>query len=608
MSRSRRSRSRRGTSVQAPATASPDSGAAPGPARGPSPAWDRRAWLVAIPLAVVVFAAFLPALDNGFVDWDDELNFLRNPHYRGLGPAQIRWAWTTFWVGVYQPLAWLLFEAQYVVWKLDPRGYHLVSLLLHAADAVVLYVLTVTLLRLEPGPANRCLESPWACSLAAGLATALFAVHPLRVEAVAWASCQPYLPCALFSMLTVLAYLKAFEAGSGRRRVWLASSFVLFAAALLSKAPAVSLPAVLLILDVYPLRRLGGGPGRWFGPSVRAVWWEKVPFVLLGLAFMGLAIAAKGEAQTLIPLEHDGPGARLAQACYGAWFYIIKTLLPAGITAFYPSPARIDWWAPPFLASIIGLVALSIGLFLLRRGRPGLLVAWLSYLVLLAPNSGLIRIGTQIAADRYSYMAMLGGVVVVAAGFCRLREPLLRARPVAIGVVALGLGAIVGLAALSWYQCGIWRTSESLWTHALEHGAGSSSTVQYGVAADLLRRGRFAEALTHYDEAIRLAPGYAEAYNDRAMILASCPDANRRDGAKAVESAAQACALTGWNQPAYLDTLAAAYAEAGDFAAAVKWQSRAIELLPDEAMKADFQSRLALYQAGKPYRQGLAGG
>ena len=268
-----------------------------GRSREPLPAWDRRTWLVAIPLALIVIAAFIPALDNGFVNWDDDQNFLDNPFYRGLGVAQVKWAWSTFWLGVYQPLAWLLFEAQYVFWKLDPRGYHLTSLLLHTANAVVLYVLTVTLLvRCRP---DSCLRGPWTCSLGAGLATALFAVHPLRVEAVAWASCQPYLPCALFSMLAVLAYLRAFAMGSSPRWGWLVGSFVLFVAALLSKAVAVSLPAVLLILDVYPLRRFGDGPGRWFGPAARRAWWEKVPFVIVSLVFMGLAIAARAASTGL---------------------------------------------------------------------------------------------------------------------------------------------------------------------------------------------------------------------------------------------------------------------------------------------------------------------
>ena len=237
MRKSTQRRSRR--TVSAP-VASRDSGGS----QGPLPAWDRRTWLVAIPLALIVIYAFIPTLDNGFVSWDDDQNFLDNPYFRGLGAAQVKWAWTTFWLGVYQPLAWLLFEAQYVFCQLDPRGYHLTSLLLQVANAVVLYVLTVALL--VRCRTDSCLESPWTCSLSAGLATALFAVHPLRVEAVAWASCQPYLPCILFSMLSVLAYLRAFRMDSSPRWGWLVGSFFLFVAALLFKAVAVSLPAVLL--------------------------------------------------------------------------------------------------------------------------------------------------------------------------------------------------------------------------------------------------------------------------------------------------------------------------------------------------------------------------
>jgi hypothetical protein len=561
------------------------------------PIRERRTWLIAVPIVLTVVAAFLPALSNGFVDWDDEPNFLRNPDYRGLGWPQVRWAWTTFLLGVYQPIAWLLLEAQYVVWGLDPRGYLLTSLLLHATDAVVLYVLTLALLdRCRPDP---FLGRPWARAVGAGLATALFAAHPLRVEPVAWASCQPYLPCALFFMLAVLAYLRAVGDGARPRWSWLAGSIALFAAALLSKAVAVSLPAVLVILDVYPLRRLGGGPGRWLGPSARKVWLEKVPFVALALVFTGLAIAAKASVRTLVPLQHDGLSARVAQACYGIWFYIVKTAVPTDITAFYPLPGRVDWFATPFLPSIAATVAVSVALVLLRRRWPGLLAAWLSYLVILAPNSGLMRIGNQAAADRYSYVAMLGLVAPAAVGLGGMWAPLRRAR--AIGLVAAGLAAVLVLVALTRDQCRIWRDSESLWAHALDHG-GPGGTAHYGLASALSRRGSFGEASAHYAEAIRLNPDYADAYNDRAMILAACPEAAERDGPAAVAAATRACELTAWSQPAYLDTLAAAYAEAGDFGAAAAWQDKAIGLLPDGPRKDDYRTRLALYRAGKPFR------
>ena len=422
-------------------------------------------------------------------DWDDEENFLENPSYRGLGWSQIRWAWTTFLIGVYQPLAWMILEVQYVLFGLRPWGYHFTSLLLYALNTVVLFVLTVTLLvRCRPELPR---EGPWAVALGAGLAVALFAVHPLRTEVVVWASCQPYLPCALFSMLAVLAYLRASREGpSQSRQGWLVAAFGLFAAALLSKAVAVSLPVVLLILDVYPLRRLGGGPGRWFGPTVRRVWWEKLPFVALSLIFMVLAIVARAHDRHLVPLEDRGLSARIAQACYGIWFYVIKTVLPSGITAFYPLPPRVEWYDPPFLLSILGTLGVSAGLFLLRRRWPGLLAAWLSYVVILAPNLGLVRTGKQIAADRYSYMAMLGGVVLVAAGLCRFGQAMRRVHPVAAVSVAAGLGLILGLVILTRAQCRTWRTSETLWTHALEHGAGHSDLVHNNLGAALVKQGR----------------------------------------------------------------------------------------------------------------------
>jgi protein O-mannosyl-transferase len=178
----------------------------------------------------------------------------------------------------------------------------------------------------------------------------------------------------------------------------------------------VGLPAVLLILDAYPLRRLGGGPGRWTGPWARKVWLEKVPFAAIGLAFMGLAVVAKSETRTIVALANDGVGSRVAQACYGTWFYLVKTAIPTDIAALYPRPPRIDWHAPPFLAGIVATVAVTAYLILLRRRWPGLLAAWLSYLVLLAPSSGLVRIGSYIAADRYGYLPLIAFVVPIAAG------------------------------------------------------------------------------------------------------------------------------------------------------------------------------------------------
>jgi tetratricopeptide (TPR) repeat protein len=267
---------------------------------------------------------------------------------------------------------------------------------------------------------------------------------------------------------------------------------------------------------------------------------------------------------------------------------------------------RIDWLEPRFLLSILGTIAISITLLLLRRSQPGLLAAWLSYLVILTPNLGLIRISDQLVADRYSYMALLGGVIAAAGGLSRLGRPPGRTRPGAIGITAIALGGLLGLILLTWEQCRVWRSPVSLWTHALDHGF-SPGKAHNGLGVALVREGKFAEAAAHYMEAMRLDPLDAEAHNNLAMILAACPDATNRDGKRAVDSATRACALTAWKNPYYLDTLAAAAAEAGDFDAAVAWQARAIEILREQWKKEDYRTRLALYQARQPYREVFPG-
>ena len=491
---------------------------------------------------------------------------------------------STFWVGVYQPFAWLLFEIQYACWKLDPRAYHATSLFFHLANAVALYALTVALLTRCRSDCSQ--ESPWVCSLSAGLASALFVVHPLRVETVAWASCQPYLPCALFSMLAVLSYLRAMPADSRPRRRWLVCSNVLFVAALLFKAAAVTLPVVLLILDVYPLRRFAVGAGRWFDGSARPILLEKVPFVLMSLLFMGLAVAARSH---MLMLTNDYAASEgLAQACYGIWFYILKTVAPHDLIVVYPLPGETNFLAYPFSAAILATLAFSAGLVLLYRRWPGLLAVWLSYLVILAPNSGVMRNNNfVIAADRYSYLAMLGSVILAAAGLCRLLRMSSRRNRGAIAAMAVCLGALPVLTFMTRNQCRTWFSSETLWAHAVSHGAKSSSVAHYNLGVALKNQGSNQAALAHFAEALRLDPGNA------AIILAAFPGPKFRSSNEAVQSAVRACELSSWKDPSILETLAAAYAEVGDFEAAVASQEKAIERLADEKDKADFRSRLA---------------
>src|SRR2546421_6839236 len=225
-----------------------------------------------VAIAVITVAVFAPALWYGFVLWDDDRNLLSNPHYRGLGWGQARWAFTSAVMGHWIPVTWLTFGLDYALWGMNAFGYHLTNVLLHAANGVLVYVLALRLLQLtltaaRPGPVR----------VGAVVAALFFAVHPLRVESVAWVTERRDVLSALFYLLTVLAYLKACAADGPSRRRWRLASIGAYALGLLSKSLIMSLPLVLLVLDVYPLRR---ARGRW-----RVILLEKLPY-------LGLAVAA----------------------------------------------------------------------------------------------------------------------------------------------------------------------------------------------------------------------------------------------------------------------------------------------------------------------------
>ncbi|MGH7828942.1 MAG: hypothetical protein ACREP8_02080, partial [Candidatus Binatia bacterium] len=236
-------------------------------------------WLLPAFIPLATFIAFLPALQNGFVDWDDYKNLVENPHYRGLAWTELRWMFTTFHIGHYHPLTWMSFGLDYWLWGMDPMGYHLASLVLHAANALLFYFVSLRLLRLGFSlPVLPQLSLP----VAAAVAALFFSLHPLRVESVAWATERRDVLSGFFLLSTVLCYLRAITAAEGgqARWRWLAAAWIVYALALLSKAIGMTLPLILLILDVYPLKRLGGGRGKWFGLEARKVWWEKIPFLL----------------------------------------------------------------------------------------------------------------------------------------------------------------------------------------------------------------------------------------------------------------------------------------------------------------------------------------
>src|SRR5712692_5046544 len=262
-------------------------------------------WLVPVLIALVTFTAFLPTLQNEFVGWDDATNFLDNPHYRGLAWTHIRWMWTTH-LGHYIPLTWMTLGLDYLLWGMNPVGYHLTSLLLHAANAVVFFFVVHRILTLAlPSPSER----GHALAVSAGFAALVFAIHPLRVESVAWATERRDVLSGLFYLSAILMYLRACERGA-RGRGWYWAAVGLFAGALLSKSMVVNLPFVLLILDVYPLRRLGGSIGWWSEPA-RRIYIEKIPFVVLAAAASAIAVMAQSTVHAAASLAQLSVPGRL---------------------------------------------------------------------------------------------------------------------------------------------------------------------------------------------------------------------------------------------------------------------------------------------------------
>lgn len=229
-------------------------------------------------VAFATFLAFLPALRNGFVNWDDEFNFLTNPYYRGLGWTQIKWMFgASSQYGHYIPLTWLTLGLDYMLWGMNPSGYHLTNLLLHCANAVIFFYASRRLLTLAAR--EHAGSDPTGLDFSAVFSALFFSLHPLRVESVAWVTERRDVLSGFFYLLMVLFYLRACaEEREPQGPRWLRLSAAMFVLALLAKINGIALPLALLGLDIYPLRRLPGDARCWLAPDVRHVWLEKIPF------------------------------------------------------------------------------------------------------------------------------------------------------------------------------------------------------------------------------------------------------------------------------------------------------------------------------------------
>jgi len=411
----------------------------------------------ALPVSVfiAVFVVFLPALDGQFLNWDDDINFLNNQAFRGLGWAQLRWMWTHNLMGHYIPLTWMSLGLNYALGGMNPWGYHLGNVLIHAMNAVVFYFIARRLLIAAGFPHEAPL--PWSAAFAA----LVFGAHPLRAESVAWVTERRDVLCGLFFLLAVLTYLVSLDPGAGRFMRF--ASLAAFGAAMLCKAQAVPLPAALLLLDVYPLRRLRAG---W-----RPLLVEKLPYFALALVGGVVAIMATRSGATFTTYAQYGPAARVAMTGYGITFYPWKWLWPMNLSPLYELPAHVDLFSPRFMIPLVATVLITALLMALRRPWPAGLAAWAYSAIMVLPLVGPLHTGNQLAHDRYSYLSGLGFAALAGGGLaCMLVAAARGTLSPLVGRVGLAGAVLVllGLGSATWVQAGGWRDSESLWSWAVE--------------------------------------------------------------------------------------------------------------------------------------------
>jgi tetratricopeptide (TPR) repeat protein len=492
--------------------------------------------MLAAVLGLLTFALYAPVLQHGFVTYDDTAYVTANPRVQaGLTAANIPWAFTSLVSANWHPLTLLSHMLDCQLYGLRPWGHHLTSILLHALNTVLVFLLL-----------HRLTGAKWRSAMVA----ALFGWHPLHVESAAWVAERKDVLSACFGFLTLLLYARfAREPGdkpggifrriAGSRFYWLAC--LCFVLGLLSKPMLVTWPFVLLLLDYWPLKRLRPG-GVW--PLVV----EKIPFFALAAAASAVTFLAQRHAGAMVPLTAASPALRCENVPISYVTYLAKLFWPAHLAVFYPFPTSTPL-AEVVLASLC-LGAISALVWLKRTGHPYLPVGWFWFLGTLVPVIGLVQVGGQAVADRYTYIPSVGVFILVAWGACDLSRAWRRQTQV---LAAAALAVLILCCAATWRQIGYWQNTETLFRHSLavtadnftarnELGLGlleaSQTNAAFGELEAAVRfhanssqahnnlaileasAGRTGEAITEFQQALQLRPDYANAHFNYAGLLA----------------------------------------------------------------------------------------
>jgi Flp pilus assembly protein TadD len=477
-------------------------GSAP-PALLPSAgAWGRREWLVLAGLLAATFVTFLPVLYCGFVNYDDDVYVTDNPLVRGgLTAEGLWWGLTTLHFGNWHPLVWWSFQLDAQLSGKDAAGFHRTNLLWHLGSVALLFVAL-----------RRMTGQTWPSALVA----ALFAIHPLNVESVAWVSERKGVISTFFWMLALTAYAGYAARPGWVRYLMVALSLVL---GLMAKPMLVTLPCALLLLDYWPLRRFGRAPapGAEAPPFARASFGrlvvEKLPLLALSGAFSVLASAAQNRIGALPALSACPVETRLENVAFSYLWYLRQAVHPSNLAAYHPFESMA---APALQAAAAALALAAVTFLVLRRLRsaPYLAVGWLWYLGTLLPVSGLVQVGSHARADRYVYVPLVGVFLLVAWGLTSLARRWDSRRRIAL----LAGAALLFLAFSTWTQAHSWQDSFSLWRHALRV-TEANPVANNNLGDALARRGEWEQAVLHFQEALRLRPDYAVAHVSMGTYL-----------------------------------------------------------------------------------------
>ncbi len=462
--------------------------------------FSRTDTLIGLVLLAAAMLAYAPAIQNGFVNLDDGLYVTENVETQaGLSWSGVSWAFTTGHASNWHPLTWLSHMLDCQLWGLEPRGHHATSIALHALNGLLLFLFLL-----------RATGARWPSAFTA----ALFLLHPLHVESVAWVAERKDVLSTLFWFLALLAYLQYVKKPS----IWRYGLVALwFALGLMSKPMLVTLPCTLLLLDYWPFGRLREAKGAraWLRGAGKLIL-EKAPLFLLSAGASWITLSMQQQGGALRTLDAAPMDLRIANALVSCWAYIGKTLLPRPLSAYYPFPESM----PPIIYIVLsaaGLVLVSALVIGLWRRAPWAAVGWFWFLGTLAPVIGIVQVGAQAMADRYTYVPLVGLFILLAWS----AENLTRHLPRRNGLLApAALGALAVLAALTWHQIGFWRDSIALFENALIVEE-RNFVAHKNLAGALLAEGRCDDAIAHYKRVLEIAPKSRDAdYNLGTALLA----------------------------------------------------------------------------------------